>query len=113
MKRIAYFVVIILSLIAINNLLRSSISLWQKNDVLTRAQRELDKEKKEHAVLERQLTVVKNPNFMEQEARNKLLLGKTGEQLVLMVTPSVIPTPKQEKRSLESNLTQWKNLFYL
>jgi cell division protein FtsB len=112
MKRIAYFVVIILSLIAINNLLRSSISLWQKNDVLVRAQRQLDKEKKDHAELEKQLAVVQNPNFMEEEARNKLLLGKPGEQIVLVPTPSITPVP-QSKVSHESNVTQWKKLFLL
>jgi cell division protein FtsB len=112
MKKIAYFVVIILSLIAINNLLHSSISLWQKNDVLTRAQRELEKEKKEHDQLEKQLAVVKNPKFVEQEARNRLLLGKPGEQIVLLPSPSVTPTPKVVTVH-ESNLTQWKKLFLL
>lgn len=111
MKRIAYFVVIIMSLIAINNLLRSSLSLWQKNDVLTRAQKELEKEKKDHAALEKQLAVVKEPDFVEQEARNKLLLGRTGEQIVLIPSPSVVPEEKKQVGSEQSNFLQWKKLF--
>ncbi|MBI5045307.1 MAG: septum formation initiator family protein [Candidatus Levybacteria bacterium] len=84
MKRILYVIIFIFSLFIINNLLRSIYNLWQKNDLISDAVSQLNKEKREYEKLSDQLDRVKKIDFVEEEARNKLFLVKPGERMVIL-----------------------------
>ena len=84
MKKVLFFVVLIASILVINNLIHSIYGLWQKRDLVTLAQKELIRQKQENQRLKSQLSYVKSKEFVEQEARNKLFWVKPGEQQVLM-----------------------------
>ena len=112
MKKIAFFIVLILSLFIINNLVRSIYNLWQKQDLFTKAKNEVILEKKRNDALKKQLSVVSNPEYVEEQARNKLLLRKNGEKIVLI--PSIAqPKPKSQVAvKKEANWKQWIDLFF-
>ncbi len=106
MKRILYVVIFIFSLFIINNLLRSIYNLWQKNDLISDAALQLEKEKNEHEKLRNELEKVKNINFVEEEARNKLFLVKPGEQTVIIGTEKL--DDKKKSDASEKILRPWE-----
>lgn len=106
MKRILYVVIFIFSLFIINNLLRSIYNLWQKNDLISDAASQLEKEKKEHEKLNNELEKVKNINFVEEEARNKLFLVKPGEHTVIIGNEKL--DDKKKSDASEKILRPWE-----
>lgn len=68
----------------INNLSQSIYSLWQKKTLIVKTQQELDHQRKENLELKDKLYEIKKPQFIEEEARNKLFLAKPGEGIVLL-----------------------------
>ena len=71
------------------------------------------KEEEKNKDLKRQLTKVKDPSFVEQEARNKLFLVKPNEQVVLIPSPSPTPIPESErqKKLQKPNWQEWYEYF--
>ena len=114
MKRFVIIALIIASFFIINNLIRSIYNFWHKQDLLVKAQQELVQEKKEKEGLMRELKKVKDPSFIEQEAREKLFLVKPGEQVVLMPTDDIKQTTQSAGRpkKKEENWKQWVKLFF-
>ena len=111
-KKILFVFVIIVCLIVIQGLIRSIYDLWNKQDVVVKAQKELDKEKEENRRLKAQLIFVKSNDFVEQEARNNLFLVKPGESGVIV--PEELIKKRRIKREIVSpNWQQWINLFVL
>lgn len=111
MKKVGIFFLIVILLFTINNLVHSIYSLWQKQEHLVKARQELTKAKKENRRLQDQERIVSNPQFVEEEARNKLLLTKPGEQIV------ILPEKKVEKKNVRpkqapANWQQWLALFW-
>src|SRR3989344_7628924 len=84
LKKIVFFIFIILSLFIINDFIHSIYNLWQKNDLVERAKQTLDTEKKKNIELKSRLKTVTAPQFVEEEARNKLFLVKHGEGIVVV-----------------------------
>ena len=114
MKKIFYFIVLIISVIIINNLVRSIYTLWQKSDLVVEAERELAVQKEENERLKSQLSHVESREFVEEVARNKLLLAKPGEQGVI-ISKNIIgadstPSAKVEKET--ENWEKWLRLFF-
>ena len=92
---------IVIGLLIINNFARSTYDLWSKKDVILSAQQELEAEKKENLRLKNQLAKAQGGQFIEEEARNKLLLVKPGEQNVIIphdLIASDSSALKQDKR---------------
>src|SRR6185437_3210160 len=83
-KKIAFFSVIIILLITINNLIHSIYTVWQKQDLIIQAQKNLAAEKEENQRLKKDIAQVNRPQFIESEARDKLLLAKPGEGIVIL-----------------------------
>ncbi len=109
-KKILFFVVIIVCLIIVNNLAHSIYNLWHKQDLVVKANRDLENEKQENKRLKQQLIKVKSKDFIETEARNKLLMVKPGESGVIL--PSNIGSSKSALPSPElPNWQKWLNLF--
>ena len=84
MKKVILGAIIIVSLIIINNLARSIYSLWQKQELVTTTEKELEREKKMNAELKKQSVAVRDPNYIEKIARDKLFLVKPKEEVVIL-----------------------------
>ncbi len=114
LKKVVFFAVIIISLFVINSFIHSIYNLWQKNDLLVRAQQDLENEKKENQELKKKLTEVKKPGFVEEEARNKLFLAKPGEGIVIIPTDVLSSTSSKTKKTVDTrpNWQKWWELFF-
>jgi len=113
MKKVLFLVVIVLSAIIINSLVRSIYDLWKKQDLVVRAKIELEKQKEENQRLKSQLSVVGNDEFIEKEARNKLFLVKPGEQEVIIPKELLdASNSAQPKPDNTPNWKKWWNLFF-
>ncbi len=111
MKKILFVVTVIILLLIINNLSRSIYDLWKKQDLLTKAQKELVKEQQLNQKLKAELSFAKTRQFIEEEARNKLFLLKPGEQQVL-ISEDQLNLGKQKSTKPEiPNWQKWLNLF--
>lgn len=109
-KKIAFFITIIVSVIIINGLVRSIYDLWSKQDLVVNARLELDSEKQKNQELQAQLTFVKSDEFVEEQARNKLFLVKPGESGVI-VPQNLIEKKEEKKVVILPNWQQWVNIF--
>lgn len=111
MKRIIFIILVIFLVGIIVNLSISIATLWSKKDLLTTASQQLAKERKDNAALQKELKRVEDPSFVEEEARDKLFLGKPGDVLVLIPTAS----PSATGQSTGNNKPiwqQWWELFF-
>lgn len=113
-KKIAFFVAIVIIAFTINNLVHSIYATWQKQELITKAQKELEKEKLENQELRKQLAKVNQPEFIEAEARDKLLLAKPGEGIIVIPTTSLItsPSPIPTPPDLRPNYQRWWEVFF-
>lgn len=111
MKKIPYFIVVLILLFIINNLAHSIIDIYQKQDVLTNAQKQLDREKTKNQKLKAELSYVQSQQFLEEEARNKLFLIKPGEQEILIPQTEEQKGRETPKKQIP-NWQQWLNLFF-
>ena len=105
MKRVGFLIVVIVSLIIINGLIHSIYSLWNKQDLIKDANNRLAEERAENTKLKAKLKEVNSPEFIEEEARNKLFLVKPGESPVIL--PDLSPTPKPKKEENIPNYQKW------
>lgn len=111
MKKVIFFVFIIISIIIINNLVGSILSLWQKHDLVVAAETERERAKSENYRLKQQLAQVKKSDFIEKQARDELSLVKPGEQIVILPDESKKLLHKKKSPTTSSNIEQWWNLF--
>lgn len=110
MKKILFFLAIIVCLFIINGLVRSIYDLWSKQDLVVKAKNDLEREKKTNLELKNQLSYVSGNQFIESEARNKLLMLKPGESGVI-VPPDLIEKKAPKKTPERPNWQKWLNLF--
>lgn len=113
MKRIIFLGIIIVLFFIILHLITSIYTLWHKQDLLTNANEQLAQEKKTNAKLHQQLTQVNSPQFIEKEARDKLLMVKPGESEVFidqnLLKASASAAKKEEAKPYWQ---QWIDLFF-
>lgn len=113
MKRIVFFGLVILLFFVILHLITSIYTLWHKQDLLINAQKQLSQEQKQNGQLKKQLTEVKSPQFLEKEARDKLLLVKPGESDVLIDQNLLKASNSATKKELEKPYwQQWLDVFF-
>lgn len=114
MKKLLYLLIIIISVLIINNLIRSTYNLWQKHDLITQAEKQLIRQKTENDRLKDQLARVKRADFIEEEARNKLFMVKPGEKVVLMGEFDEPPEASDTKSitKVDPVYKQWWNVFF-
>lgn len=110
MKKIFFFAAVLACLLIINNLARSIYDLWHKQDLVVKAQKDLEREKKENEQLKKQLSRVKSNVFIEEEARNKLFMVKEGESGVIL--PVVSSTRSAKPTQEPPNWQKWFNLLF-
>ena len=111
MKKAAFIITVIVLLIIINSLAHSIYDLWHKQDLLTSAQKELVAEELNNKKLKTDLSYSNTPQFLEEQARNKLFLVKPGEQEVLMAQKLNKDGTSQDSSGNIPNWQQWINLF--
>lgn len=113
MKKLIFLIILLSSILIVNNLVRSIYGLWQKQEFLVKAQREFAKEKKENKELKEKLRVVESQDFIEKQARDKLLLLKPGEsQVIIPKTLQASQSSKEKSPSLKPNWRKWWELFF-
>lgn len=113
MKKILFIVAIVASVFIINSLVRSIYDLWGKQDLITKAQDELAREKRENLDLRSKLSKAQSNQFVEEEARNKLLLVKPGEEQVILPQDLLVSQSSQRKNiDKRSNFRKWWDLFF-
>ncbi len=112
MKKAVFILIVIVCLLIINSLVRSIYDLWNKQDLLVSAQKDLEAEKLKNARLKGELSYVQSNQFIEETAHNKLFLVKPGEQQVL-ISKDLINKEKSEKQKENiPNWQKWLNLFF-
>lgn len=113
-KKIVFFGILIVSFFVINSLIHSIYSLWQKNDLIVKAKQNLEQEKKENTELKNKLADVKRPEFVEEEARNKLFLAKTGEGIIVIPTDylGASHSSREEHVDTRPNWKKWWDTFF-
>jgi len=112
-KKIIYFIVIIILLLTINDLAHSIYDTWQKQDLITQAQQELTAEVNENSHLKKQISQVNQPQFVESEARDKLLLAKPGEGVIIIPNNQLHIDSTQEAKPVDTrpNWIKWWDTF--
>ncbi len=113
MKRISFIIIIIILAFIIIRLISSIYTLWHKQDLLTNAQLQLMQEQKKQVQLQKEFVKVKSSAFVDEEARNKLLLVKPGENQVL-IDQSLLTASSgaKTKKAAEPFWQQWLDLFF-
>lgn len=113
MKRILFVIFVAVCLVIINNLVRSVYDLWQKKDLIAKAQKELIHQKQENDRLKSDASYAASREFIEKEARDKLLLVKQGEQQILISQDLIRESKPSEKENKEKpNWKKWLKLFF-
>jgi cell division protein FtsB len=113
-KKIAFFIFVGILLFTINNLARSIYTTWQKQDLITKTQKDLVQAKHENQDLRHKLKAVNQPEFIESQARDKLLLAKPGEGVIvipentIIASPSATPPPPDTR----PNWKKWWDVFF-
>ncbi len=111
-KKILFFTIIIASVFIINNLVHSIYTLWQKQQLVDNARRELIREKEENQELKRRLSMARDPLFIEEEARNKLFLTKPGEGVIVIPTEAIKASSGAIiKPDTRQNWEKWRDTF--
>jgi cell division protein FtsB len=111
MKKAGFILIVIVLLLIINNLIHSIYDLWQKQDLLTQAQKQLSVEKLKNATLKTEISNAKSAQFIDEEARNKLFLVKPGEQEVLISQDLISKSPQKQAQDFP-NWQKWLKLFF-
>lgn len=113
MKKIFFLLFLLASALIINSLIRSIWNLGQKQDLISLAQKELEKKKGENQRLKDKLSEVQKAQFVEEEARNKLFMAKPGEiQLIIPKNLLVASESGKEKPDKRPNWKKWWDLFF-
>lgn len=106
-------IILITSAIIINSLARSIYDLWKKQDLVTQAKIELEKEKQKNQELKSRLTVIGREEFIEKEIRNRLFMVKPGEQEVI-IPRELLDASKSAQPKIDNapNWKKWWELFF-
>lgn len=99
-------------ILIITDLIRSIGNIWQKRDLISQAQKELNFQKQENQRLKSALSYSKTKEFLEKEARDKLFMVKEGEQKVFIESESSDLNQTQHAEDNSPNWKKWWNLFF-
>lgn len=113
-KKIVFITFVIILLLTINDLANSIYTIWQKQDLIVQAQKDLDTQKKENQQLKKDIAQVNQPQFIESEARDKLLLEKPGEGVIMIPSNQLNLPPSSSSKPVDTrpNWEKWWELFF-
>lgn len=110
-KTIFVLLVIGLLLFLIKNIVGSILSLRQNSRIVTTLSQQEADEKKKKQFLKEKLYQVNTPEYIENEAREKLGMVKNGEHVVL-APPTLEKKQKTIAVDLDPNWKKWWKLFF-
>jgi cell division protein FtsB len=112
MKKAAFILLVLIFLFIINGLLHSIYDLWHKQDLLISAQKNLERAKMQNQKLKGELSYAQTPQFIEEQAHDKLFLVKPGEQEVLI--SQTLKNKNQPQKQVQNipNWQKWLQLFF-
>ncbi len=111
-RRFTKLVILVVSMLLMVELVRSSWRLWKKQDIVAERQGELAEVEAENRELTRQLEEAKTEGFVERVAREKLGLVKEGETIVVMPNAKFQMPNEEEKGAELPNWKRWWGLFF-
>lgn len=106
---------LILGLYLIVSLSRNILSLIKKGEEIKRENLKLERLRQENIELKKGLEYVSSSEFIEKEAREKLGMGREGEQVVILpenVEEIVLRQAQDEKEEELPNWKKWYRLFF-
>lgn len=107
--------VILIGLFIIQGSSRSLIELWQQKGRVDRARKEITELKHQEVDLQKRLEYYRSDEYVEKIARDKLLMGKEGEEVVLLSEEGnqQIPflPPAEQGPAPRENWQKWMRLF--
>lgn len=115
MKRLIYFIAILVGMYLIISLSKSLIDAWRRERRIEEAQETLSSEKKKFDELTLKKKEVESQEFIEKQAREKLLLGKPGESQVIidqLLLEALEGTKSAETLDNRPNWQKWWDLFF-
>lgn len=109
-KKGAMFLILVVLIFLIRSLTLSIISMYDRSQILKDLKAQETQKKREQAYLSQKLYFAKTDMFVEDEARQKLGLVRSGEQIVVDQKIG-LTRPKSEPEVLP-NWQRWWNLFF-
>ena len=110
MKQAIRILWIIISIALIVQLTRSIHDLGTRGSVVEETQVRLQKVQEENNKLKEQAMYVESPQFVEEQARNKLNMARLGELVALVPKQSPTPTPSPTAPT-KQNWELWMDAF--
>lgn len=110
MKKTLYIVIVIALILIINGLAHSIYDLWSKKDLITSAQKKLDEEKLRNQKLKGELSYVQTREFIEEQARDSLFLGRPNEKEIII--PQIPQKNELKLKTQIPNWQKWLDLFW-
>lgn len=106
-KKIALGVILLVSLAIAYNLINQIINSTKSGDRLSAAADTVYKLEIKNKELKKKLAQIQSPDFIEQQARDKLGLGKKGETLVIIPEETLKFVLGASKSAVEIRLPNW------
>lgn len=114
MKRIMFFTIIIICVISIIHSISSIATLLKKQDLLIKAQDQLQISQKKNKKLKEESKLVQEQSFIEEEARNKLFMVKPGENTIIIPKGLIVSRDSGAVHTSiqKPNWQQWIGTFF-
>lgn len=107
--------IVLFGLFLLFNFSYSIYSLWRRGDIVSEREEYLRRLEKEQDELKTELSYTMRPEFIEEEARNKLNLVRPGETLVVLSehesSESANMSINKESMPEKRVLSEWFQLF--
>lgn len=111
MRKLLTFIVIFFLLALIVNSVKASFDSYQRLNQLSGGKDQLEKLKVKNSQLKKELTEKQSDFFVEQEARNRLGLEKTGDTIIVLQDEKIGATTKEAGQKEKTNLQKWFDLL--
>lgn len=113
-RKVITFIILIVGISLIVNLSRDIARLLRSGKQVEKAQRKVEELKREHEELVKRKEYLQSPEFIEEEARNKLNMSREGETIVIL-PPNVeeLVGFLEEETGEEEQLPNWKRWWKL
>lgn len=107
LRKIGILVVTIVVLLIVYNLLSQIFEALKSGERLTQEIESLYKLEAKNKELKKRLSEIKSPRFLEEQARNKLNLGKRGETVVIIPEEKIRQVLGDHQAAQEARLPNW------
>ena len=110
-KRLLNIIILGLILFLASNVVRSYFKVQNRGKIIREAEKELTNLQDQNENLKRQLARAESWEYVEQEARGRLNLGKGNEVSIILPTIVIETTPTPTLRDQSPNWEKWVKVF--